>query len=435
MDRKPPTLLKSSLLAHTRLPVFGASPILSAQPHIVTSSNTGVLQVVLPAADGDASQSKSISSYQISLSDLISSKPSAVRSMIQPSTDETPVQLSSPISEFVRTPNGRGLLSIGQDAEIGVWSKEQRGKPVRGRKGPKSLLGRGHWREKNRPELCTIYAKGRAIVFYVKPPDGKPYISLQHLDHNASNPSPPTRLPEFELEDGDEIKMLSAASDIDDGYSTRDRRTQQAVIIAVSAKGQAWIWRVDARKDTAVEEKQDGLTSPGETDNPDIRLVSHSKIPCCADEGGATPAHVLPVDPMGWHQSVMDWANQSLLQDIVLTISPAGVLEFWRPRIGDHVVNSRFTTHQMADNDGHGHTHNHSHDAERWVRTGTVHTERTDIRAARCSSRKKTVLVRDVEGEKDKDRGKGKGKMQEMTIWDSNVGEFSTGLEMCKLYP
>ena len=79
-----------------------------------------------------------------------------------------------------------------------------------------------------------------------------------------------------------------------------------------------------------------------------------------------------------------------------------------------------------------------------------VRTERTDIRAARCSSRKKTVLVRDIEldgpgtsvgssggsaGRQGKGSGKDKEKVQEMTIWDSNVGEFSTGLEMCKIYP
>jgi hypothetical protein len=257
------------------------------------------------------------------------------------------------------------------------------------------------------------------------------------------------------LSEGDEIKMLSAASDIDDGYSSRERKTQQAVIVAVSAKGEGWVWKVDAKEDAngTDEGVLDGAGGTAQG-GPEIRLVSHSTIPCCRDEtdDGSThesahdnaikPTHVLPVDPMGWHQSVMDWTTQSLLQDIVLTISPTGVLEFWRPRVGDHVVNNKYTAHDKQD--GHADLHaQHSHGAERWMRTGTVKTERTDIRAARCSSRKKTVLVRDVEegvesGQTQghsKVKGRSGGMMQEMTIWDSNVGEFSTGLEMCKMYP
>lgn len=400
---------------------------------------------------------------------------------------------------------------MSEDGEIGVWSKEQRGKPVRGRKGPKSLLGRGWWREKEEVKACTVYAKGRALVMFFDTRAGRrgdvarnesgedsldgldigaknageAYITLQHLDQStAGQPSQPkssVRLPDFELQQGDTISMLSAASDIDDGQSSRDRRTRQAVIVAVSAKGEAWVWKVDTKDglDAVNVDVQDEDAKKGEV--PEIRLISHSTIPCGVDdldaavdatanvkgegqgkrEGGANanvPTHVLPVDPMGWHQSVVDWKTQSLLQDIVLTISPAGVLEFWRPRIGDHMVTSKYTFHPSTTSttngtsdkhDNHGHVHAHGHDAQ-WVRTGMVRTERTDIRAARCSSRKKTVLVRDIEldgpgtsvgssggsaGRQGKGSGKDKEKVQEMTIWDSNVGEFSTGLEMCKIYP
>jgi hypothetical protein len=406
MDRKPPTLLKSQLIGSGRC---ARSPESTIVPHVLTLPG-GRLQAVL-------SGGPHVWSLCLSLPKLLNNTAEITELPLAISGEAVPVQLSSEIEGFVRTPNGRGLLSLGADGEIGLWAKEKRGKPLRGRKGPKSLLGRGHWIQDVPPEQCAIYAKGRAIVMCTRPdgPAGEAVITLQHLDAGSEfqQPSAPVPLPSFRLAQGDRVAMLLAASDIDDGHSAAQRRTQRAVIVAVTDQAEAWVWRVTSRKPTSVTSEADVDAS----DAPDVELVSHESIPVTG-----RVAHVLPVDPMGWHQSVIDWTTDSPAQDMVLTISEEGVLEFWRPRLGAHMVNGRYTSHAHA---GKGNGNAHSDAA--WTRSGVVRTDRKGIRAARCSSRKKTVLVRDLE------RGKGGG--QEMTIWDSNVGEFSTGLEMTKVYP
>lgn len=187
--------------------------------------------------------------------------------------------------------------------------------------------------------------------------------------------------------------MIMAVSDDEEGGDPSGR----AIIMAASDAGEVWLWKVSHQ--TLGSEKS-GTINGIQGSKPEISLLSRYMLLTEAGPGqGKIPKFVSPVDPMGWHQSIIDWKNNTVLQDMVLTISEKGVLEFWRPRL---------------DKNGAEHL---------WTRTGVVYTGIADIIKARCSSRKKTVLV-----------GMGQGGEQEMTIWDSNVSEFSTGLELSKIY-
>jgi hypothetical protein len=315
------------------------------------------------------STSDRIEGYRISLTDLISGQSSGFTTIgnLVNHEETTPVQLNNPLSHFVRTPNGRGLLAICENGEIGVWSKEKVDNPVKGKETPKSLAGKGQWNMSTTPLHSAIFAKGRAIVFFTKDDQG-PRITIQHLDPGSSQPTEPVLMPGFQMEEDDDVAMLLAVSDIDDGISRKGRRTQRAVVMAVTKSGQAWCWRVIS------------TTSEVDNDKPDIQLLHKYRLPI---QGGSSPALVLPVDPMGWHTSVIDWKSDTPLQDMVLTISTAGVLEYWQPRLGQHLAMQDGATERAKLN---------GVDGEAWVRSGFVDTGRTNVVMARCSSRKKTVL-------------------------------------------
>jgi hypothetical protein len=266
------------------------------------------------------------------------------------------------------------MLAATAQGEIAVWYKEQIGKVSRGHIAPKSIIGKGHWTRKTRPLASAIFAKGRAIVFYTSD-RGEGVITLQHLDPGITTPTPPVTMPDFELDLGDDIALLLAVSDIDDGYSGKGRRTQRAVVLAASKQGHAWVWRVDSRLNASSGSTMD--------ETPDIRLLSHYVLPV---EGGE-PRLILPVDPMGWHQSVIDWKNDTPLQDMILTVSSNGVLEFWSPELGHHYTAERPHNQTVSNGDAPA-----NGDNKPWSRTGVVRTGRNEIKMARCSSRKKTVL-------------------------------------------
>ncbi|EIW86859.1 hypothetical protein CONPUDRAFT_46132 [Coniophora puteana RWD-64-598 SS2] len=117
--------------------------------------------------------------------------------------------------------------------------------------------------------------------------------------------------------------------------------------------------------------------------NPTLVLFSRTTLPL-----PSPPMLILPVDPMAWTDSI---ALQS--HDALLGVSEQGQLTFWVPDV----------------------------DRDRsWVCTGRVNTGRKNLRMARCSSAKKSVLVVPCQGE------------EELTIWDSKESEFASGLEFSK---
>ena len=406
MDRKPPTLLKSLPLIRLQLDpseTMGLSP----QTRLLYTPSSSKLLAVTPAGDDSI-----IAMHRLFLRDILGARASGLKSLSPKQSDSTTIHLSDTISNFVRTPNGRGILAMGREGEIGVWYADRLSKPKKGTFKPDALLGRGRWKAHGQPTAMAIFAKGRAIVSYGKV-DGKPTITLQHLDEGRGSPSEPVTLPHLDLEDGDEVEMLLAVSDIDDGFSARGRRTQRAYIMAASRRGHAWVWRVDSRLSGSAPTSPAATTKtlPNQSSTPstsspppDILLQSRYALPLSGEL-----AFILPVDPMGWHQSVVDWKSNFPLQDMILTISKDGVLEFWSPELGHHFEHER---------PHHHHSNGNSHTHQPWSRTGFVSTGITDAIMARCSSRKKTAIIRETDGH------------HEMTIWDSKTSEFSTGLEL-----
>jgi hypothetical protein len=79
---------------------------------------------------------------------------------------------------------------------------------------------------------------------------------------------------------------------------------------------------------------------------------------------------------MGWHTSTVDWKNHTALQDVILTISQQGDLEFWMP-----------TTEMDPET-----LDRSPRLGKSWARTGHVHSGKSNLVKARCSARKKTVL-------------------------------------------
>ena len=382
IDRKPPTLIKSLPLARMSLNLDAIdSTRWSSRPTTIFDPSSSSLLAVLPPT----ASSPAVAAVRFTFKDLLLSLPSSVKSTeVVRSREETiDVQLEHKIEHFVRTPNGRGLLALTESGEVGVWYKERLGKLPKSQSHLRSIVGKGQWNESIGPKASAIFSKGRAIVFYTdQQPGGR--VTLQHLDHDSTSPSPPVVLPDFELDMGDEIAFLMGVSDIDDGFSGRGRRTQRAVIVAASKQGHAWIWKVESRlvsgpsADTTVD------------DVPKIRLLSHHVLPV---EGGE-PHLILPVDPMGWHTSVIDWENNAPLQDMILTVSKDGVLEFWSPELEHHYKGERPHKERVhIPHKGYGHNKLHPLGSEEpWKRSSVVRTGRSDVKMARCSSRKKTVL-------------------------------------------
>jgi hypothetical protein len=409
MDRKPPTLLKSLPLGFIRL-----SPELSFAP----TSHSRLLHLGSTTLAIASQQDGSIVSRHISISNIWLSRSSGISA-----TDSSVTQskgnltLGESINGFIRTPNGRGLLCQGEGGEVTIWTKaKMHGPPKSGRRGPRALLGKAQWTPTQRPTKIAIFAKGRGIVSYHGDNGRGASIVLEHLEEGSQIPTAPVELPDFALLAGDEVEMLLAVSDIDDGYSGSDRKTQRAVIIAASTSGTAWVWRTTSRT-----QQTDPTVSPLIDTTPEITLVSQYQLPV---EGGK-PLHILPVDPMGWHQSVIDWSSDTPLQDMILTVSQDGMLEFWKPELGHHLIR------EGADDE----TKDHIHTGKPWVRSGSVNTGKKGIVRCRCSSRKKTVLSRLSPPRRSSELMmrtvyENSDGSQEMTIWDSNISEFSTGLEL-----
>lgn len=440
LDRAPPTLIKSEPLASFVTDVDAAW---SSRGCLLNGKS---LFLAFPPSHTQPD----VSTLKVSLLDLFAGSGESGENADPVDFEVKSVLMTQDIERFVRTPNGRGLLAIGEGGEIGVWEKRKLGKMARHESLLKtaSLVGKGQWMAPAVPVLYAIYAKGRGIASYYSDPKEGPRVVLQHLDPGSDVPTEPVVMPHFSPKPDDKIELLLALSDIDDGYSARRRRTRRAVIIAVAASGEAWVWRIDpAPTSPRAEFTESPLASTGRrlydspnstpkrrgtllpdspagspqirgsmmssssgvyhSEKPIVTLISHSTLPV---DKGRKPRFILPVDPMGWHSSTIDWETDTPLQDMVVTLSEEGVLEFWTPKLGQHLKGQgRTAIQQDACSDAH---------SGGWMRTSVVRTEKTNVKLARTSSRKKTALVCEI------------GDRHEVTIWDSNVSEFSTGLEL-----
>lgn len=205
---------------------------------------------------------KDVTTLRMSLVNILSSDDTSLEPSQETDSEAMSVLMSQDIECFVRTPNGRGLLAIGKDGEVGTWEKRKIGKVHNSITSP-ALVGKGQWMAPATPIIYAIYAKGRGVVSYYKDPSKGPIVVLQHLDPGDGTPTEPVPMPDFSPAEGDEIKFLLAVSDIDDGYSPRRRRTKRAIIIAVAESGMTWVWRIDpAPTSPHTELSQSPLATP-----------------------------------------------------------------------------------------------------------------------------------------------------------------------------
>lgn len=240
LDRAPPTLIKSEQIAAFTADVEAAW---SSYGALLQGEATDALFLGFPPSEDH----KEISTLRLNLVDLLASVDSSVQFANAAVDFETvPVMMTSDIKGFVRTPNGRGLLAIGEGGEIGVWEKRRLGKMAQsGKAHSAALVGKGQWMAPAVPILYAIYAKGRGIASYYNDKERGPRVVLQHLDPGDSKPTEPVVMPHFEPKENDTIKLLLALSDIDDGYSARKKRTRRAIIMVVAESGEAWVWRIE----------------------------------------------------------------------------------------------------------------------------------------------------------------------------------------------
>jgi hypothetical protein len=212
--------------------------------------------------------------------------------------------------------------------------------------------------------VAAIFAGGRG---FVRAGHGNK-VTLHHVDEDGTVTSG-IDLPDFVP--SDKVSVLVATSDVDDGVTARDRRTQATYVIAACGDGTVYVWVVHGAG--TADREPEGYT-------PTARLMSRSPLVShhTPRENGPTadPAFVLPVDPMGWHTSTVDWKNHTALQDVILTISQQGDLEFWMP-----TTETDPETSDQSPRLGRS-----------WTRTGHVHSGKSNLVKARCSARKKTVL-------------------------------------------
>lgn len=130
-------------------------------------------------------------------------------------------------------------------------------------------------------------------------------------------------------------------------------------------------------------------TLPSQYSGMRLNLLGPTSFP--APTPGDVPTMILPVDPMGWSFAAEDSQEMHVS---LLSISKTGVLAFW-----------------TISDDG------------QWRATGQVHTQRTGIKLARCSTAKKSALVVGIGG-----------NQEELTVWDHKESEFSSGLEYTRIF-
>jgi len=336
-------------------------------------------------------KSRQIVGRRISLIDVLSSRSAGLiphPDLVREDDASISVQMNHSIDRLIRTPNGSNLFAFGKSGEAGHWRTGRPAKASKERPGPKALTGTAQWVEKRPFTHCAIFAKGKALVFSSTSDDGGTAITLRQIGFSPFMQEEDVILSGFTPNSGDELAMLLAVSDIDDGHSLRDRRSQRAVVIAATLGGEAWVWHISSQV-TSV-----GAETPAVLDNhPEIVLLFRHRL-----QVDSSKSHiVLPVDPMGWHQPVIDWNTDTALQDLILTVSTEGLLEFWTPQLGHHFPFGS-SQHFLSNACDHNHEHD-QYDHSPFTRSGVVSTGRANALLARCSSRKKTVLSESRYGE------------------------------------
>lgn len=183
MERRPPTLLKVLKLLHHHSPFLRSTTGPQISP--LASYTLVALPRPSPPRPSSTPSTSSISSLPTPSLLLISHTPArpiiplhltpstlfdpsstaSSRSSFTPLPDlKDPILgLNQPVREFFRTPNGRGLISLGEDGECVAWGLEAyRSKKGKGRDG--LWRARGRWKAEEGVALMALFARGKYLV-------------------------------------------------------------------------------------------------------------------------------------------------------------------------------------------------------------------------------------------------------------------------------
>jgi hypothetical protein len=385
IERKPPTLFKVwEMLRHDHAlsqersegeVLFPTDPstffFLVATPsrHLASSSTSPSSSPLVLLAQ---TPSQPLQAFHLSPSSFFDPYPSTPSFSSLKGQKRSLLAMEKPARKMFRTPNGRSVLTFGEGGECVVWGLERekdqgkgKGKERESRqKGEGVWRARAKWQEEDGVELVAVFARGRSVARYSPSTSTlslrylRPSIPLLGAAPHIHTISSPSCLPS--LSPDHKLTTLIALSDIDDGVSTSTTLPTTSYVIASTADAFVYLWRLEAG-DPTMRGKPEGEPKP--------TLVSAYALPFSVDRD--PPAFVLAVDPMGWHQSVIDWKARTPLQDMLAVVGMNGELTYWTPRL-----------------DGGG-----GEGADKpWMRTGRVKTGRRLMLLAKCSSRKKTAM-------------------------------------------
>lgn len=268
---------------------------------------------------------------------------------------------------FVRTPEGEGVTALYADGSGQTWRVLTGG---RGRE--MTLERRGGWGPADDPDAkvdrVVVLDRGRAFVTYSS-------ASSRLTLHTT----PPCTLTVPPL-----VSLFSLTSPSSSALPPYPAPASSATLVGVGADHSIYVYTT--------------TLAP----SPALCLQSHSSLPL-----STPPEIIVPVDPMAWSGSYASGAGVEA-HDVLLSISADGELAFW-------VLEGLPQSAALGTN---GHTKSKASDKiATWRCTGRVRTGKKGFSRAVCSSAKKSVLV--VPGPDG----------EELTIWDSKMSEFSSGLE------
>jgi hypothetical protein len=210
VESRPPTLLKvldlvhhpSTLLQSTGGPQVSpnSSYTLIALPTPTTKTNgvpssstssppTSPSLLLLPHAP-----SRPLHPVHLSPASLFDPSPSSQAAFTTvPNLKDPILGLTQPVHEFFRTPNGRGVISLGEDGECVAWGLDEvRSAKGKGRDGV--WRARARWQAEEGVELMALFARGKSIRSGRPPSSLKTLTSAMLLLCQAAR-LPPTSLP------------------------------------------------------------------------------------------------------------------------------------------------------------------------------------------------------------------------------------------------
>jgi len=360
IDRRPPTLLRNSTLLQSPPGVLESYPThLYVLPHADPSKLTLITNFPLE-------------SHEVSPVPFFDGRPEGIKLISRVGGTKLRESASSassfsPISRFVRTPEGQ-CIGIVREEGIELQLVSERGtqlvlKEMSVATDILVVLDKGLW---FRPswdtcfDLTRNHKTGRSFATYNK---------ISSLLTLHSDPPSALKIP----------TVCSLFATMMNGQTYILGITPDCSIVQILAN-------IPDTPQTSLQPPT--LPSPPVT-QASLELVSVMKLPP-GDHEPPNLKFIIPVDPMGWtdlYHTRTTTPNQAQV-DALLSVNEDGDLAFWAPEDQPSPSNSRPDSRSKAREVNPIPKQSRSF----WQCTGTVRTGRKGLRVAACSSTKKSVL-------------------------------------------